>query len=71
MANLNAALAQLWIAICVHLLLSFLKLGNQVAWTLHQILRVLQLNLLDHRPIMNLLKPKPPNRQPQLTLKLA
>ena len=70
----NAVLTQLWIAMCVHLLLSFLKFANRIAWTLHQILRVLQLNLFDRRPIMDLLKPKPPDpsdRQPQLTLKLA
>ena len=70
----NAVLTQLWIAMCVHLLLSFLKFANRIAWSLHEILRVLQLNLFDRRPIMDLLKPKPPDpsaRQPQLTLKLA
>ena len=70
----NAVLTQLWIAMCVHLLLSFLKFANRIAWSLHEILRVLQLNLFDRRPIMDLLKPKPPDppdRQPQLALKLA
>ena len=70
----NAVLTQLWVAICVHLLLSFVKFANQIAWSLHEILRILQLNLLDRRPIMDLLKPKLPDpsaRQPQLTLKLA
>ena len=70
----NAVLTQLWIAMCVHLLPSFLKFANRIAWSLHEILRVLQLNLFDRRPIMDLLKPKPPDpsaRQPQLTLKLA
>ena len=70
----NAVLTQLWIAMCAHLLLSFLKFANRIAWSLHQILRVLQLNLFDRRPIMDLLKPKPPDpsdRRPQLALKLA
>ena len=70
----NAVLTQLWIAMCVHLLPSFVKFANRIAWTLHQILRILQLNLFDRRPIMDLLKPKPPDppdRQPQLALKFA
>ena len=70
----NAVLTQLWIAMCVHLLLSFLKFANWIAWSLHEILRILQLNLFDRRPVMDLLKPKPPapsDRQPQLALKLA
>ena len=73
-ASRDAMLTQLWIAMCVHLLLSFLKFANRIAWSLHQILRVLQLNLLDRRPIMDLLKPKPPDppdRQHQLALKLV
>ena len=70
----NAVLTQLRIAMCVHLLLSFLKFANWIAWSLHEILRILQLNLFDRRPVMDLLKPKPPapsDRQPQLALKLA
>ena len=70
----NAVLTQLWIAMCVRLLLAFLKFANRIAWSLHEILRLLQLNLFVRRPIMELLKPKPPDpphRQPQLVLKLT
>ena len=37
----NAVLTQLWIAVCVHLPLSFLKFANRISWSLHEILRVL------------------------------
>ena len=37
----NAVLTQLWIPMCVHLLPSFLKFANRIAWSLHEILRVL------------------------------
>ena len=37
----NAVLTQLWIAMCIHLLLAFLKFANRIAWSLHEILRLL------------------------------
>ena len=57
----NAVPTQLWIAMRVHLLLAFLKFANRIAWSLHEILRLFHLNLFDRRPIMELLKPKPPD----------
>ena len=35
----NAVMTQLWIAMCVHLLLSYIKFANRLAWSLNEILR--------------------------------
>jgi len=59
----NAVLTQLWIALCVYLLLSFLKFKAKLGASLSKILRVLQLNLFERRTLMDLLKP-PDIRQP-------
>ena len=53
----NAVMTQLWIAMCVYLLLSYVKFANRLAWSLNEILRVLQLNLFDRRPLTGLLDP--------------
>ena len=50
---------QIWIALCVHLMLSYIKFANRLAWSLNEILRVLQLNLFEGRPLAGLLDPPP------------
>ena len=69
----NAVLTQLWIALCVYLLLSYIKFVNRLGGSLHEMLRVLQLNLFDRRPMMELLATPstPPDPPPQLRLKFA
>jgi hypothetical protein len=67
----NAVLTQLWIALCVYLLLSFLKFKARLGISLTSILRLLQLNLFERRQLIDLLKP--PNKSqpivsPQLLL---
>ncbi len=56
----NAVLTQLWIALCVYLLLSFLKFKARLGISLTSILRSLQLNLFERRQLIDLLKP--PNK---------
>lgn len=53
----NAVLTQLWIALCVYLILSFLKFKAKLGISISQILRVLQLNLFDRRSVWELLRP--------------
>ena len=60
----NAVLTQLWIALCVYLLLSFLKFKARLKTSLTTILRLLQLNLFERRPLIDLLKP--PDRYQQI-----
>jgi hypothetical protein len=58
----NAVLTQVWIALCVFLLVAFLKYRSKLGVSMTQILRVLQLNLFARRDFMELFKP--PDLQP-------
>lgn len=62
----NAVMTQIWIAICVDLLLAYLKFASQIEKSFQQILRLLQLNLFDRRGLRHLLvgdPSEPLNRQ--------
>jgi len=52
----NAVLTQIWIALCMYLLLAFLKFQSKLKKSLQQILRLLQLNLFEKRDLMALLR---------------
>ena len=69
----NAVLSQLWVATCMYLLLAYLKFVLRLSWSLHQMLRVLQLNLFDRRPLVELFTtPSPPGSpDPQMLLTRA
>ena len=56
----NAVLTQIWIALCVYLLLAFLKFQSKLGKSMQQILRLLQLNLFEKRDLMALLRGDPP-----------
>ena len=56
----NAVLTQIGIAMCVYLLLSYIKLLNHIRPSLQQILRLLQVNLFDRRDLLELLRGDPP-----------
>ena len=56
----NAVLTQIWIAMCVYLLLSYIKFLNPIQRSLQQMLRLLQLNLFERRDLLELLKGDPP-----------
>ena len=55
----NAVLTQIWIAMCVYLLLAFIKFQSKLAHSMQKILRILQLNLFEKRDLMDLLRGKP------------
>ena len=55
----NAVLTQIWIAMCVYLILMFIKLQSMVGKSMQQILRILQLNLFEKRDLMALLRGDP------------
>ena len=64
----NAVLTQIWIAMCVHLILAYLKFSNRLKWSLSEVLRLLQLTLFERRTLNELLQPqrdppKPTNAQ--------
>jgi hypothetical protein len=53
----NAALTQIWIALCVYLILAYIKFSAKLKLTFQQILRLLQLNLFERRNLISLFKP--------------
>lgn len=56
----NAVLTQIWIALCVYLILAFIKFQSKLTKSMQQILRLLQLNLFEKRDLMALLRGDPP-----------
>lgn len=60
----NAVMTQIWIALCVYLLLAFLKFQSKLRKSMQQILRLLQLNLFEKRELMALLRGDP-GHEPQ------
>jgi len=55
----NAVMTQLWIALCMYLLLAFIKFQSKLTKSMQQILRLLQLNLFEKRDLMALLRGDP------------
>ena len=56
----NAVMTQIWIAMCLYLLLAYIKFISKIGLSLQQILRLIQLNLFDRREMMPLLRGDPP-----------
>jgi putative transposase len=57
----NAVMTQIWIAMCVYLLIAFLKFQSSLTKSMQQLLRLLQLNLFDKRDLMALLRGDTPD----------
>jgi hypothetical protein len=60
----NAIMTQIWIAMCVYLMLAYLKFISASGRSLQQIIRLLQLNLFERRPLMELIDTSPPDPEP-------
>ena len=60
----NAVLTQIWIAMCVYLLIAFLRFQSKLTKSMQQIIRVLQLNLFEKRDLMSLLRGDPIKQAP-------
>ena len=60
----NAVLTQIWVALCVCLMLAFLKFSARLDLSLQQIARLLQLNLFIRWDLMELLRGTPPPTDP-------
>ena len=56
----NAVLTQIWIALCVYLILAFIKFQSKLSKSMQQILRLLHINLFEKRDLMALLRGDPP-----------
>jgi putative transposase len=55
----NAVMTQIWIALCVYLLLSFVRFQSKHRRSLQQMLRLLQLNLFEKRDLNGLFRGDP------------
>lgn len=55
----NAVMTQIWIAMCVYVMIAFLKFRSKLKKSMQQILRLLQLNLFEKRDLMALLRGEP------------
>jgi hypothetical protein len=66
-------MTQIMAALCVYLLLAFLKFQSKIDKSLQQIIRLLQLNLFTRRSLLDLLQPpdQPGLPPPQLKLGLV
>jgi hypothetical protein len=60
----NAVMTQVWVAMCVYLLLAYLKFLSKASASMQQILRLLQLNLFMRRDLATLLRGDPPEPMP-------
>ena len=67
----NAVLTQIWIALCIYLLLAYLKFQSKLGKGMQQILRLLQLNLFEKRDLMALLRGDPPRNNQHAVNQMA
>lgn len=58
----NAVMTQIWIAMCIYLLIAFIKFQSKLEKSMQQILRLLQVNLFEKRDLMALLRGDPVNK---------
>lgn len=59
----NAILTQIWVALCVYLLVAYLKYMSKTHWSVQRLMRVLQVGIFDRRAIIELIDPGPPPNQ--------
>jgi transposase len=67
----NAVMTQIMAALCVYLLLAYLKFQTRISKSLQQIIRLLQLNLFARRSVIDLLQPPDQQTIPPPQLQLA
>lgn len=66
----NAVMTQILVALCLYLLLAYLKFQARISKSLQQIMRLLQINLFIRRPLLALLEPHQQARPPDLQMRL-
>ena len=61
--SMNAVITQIMVALCVHLILAWMKFTFSIDHSLMRIIRLLQLNLFVRRGLLELLKPPEPEQE--------
>lgn len=68
----NAVMTQIWIAMCIYLILAFLKFESKTKQSMQQILRLLQTNLFEKRSLGDLImgpsRVDPSGPEPQMMM---
>ena len=59
----NAIMTQIWMAMCVYLLLAYARFHSKSQWAISRIIKVLQLSLFERRSLYQLLRPPKPHGQ--------
>lgn len=67
----NAVMTQVLVALCLYLLLAYLKFQARISKSLQQIMQLLQINLFIRRPLLALLEPPQQARPPDLQMRLG
>lgn len=67
----NAVITQVMIALCMYLILSFIKFQSRIGQSLQQMIRLIQTNLFSRRSLVELLQPPPKIDQPSLQMRFA
>ena len=70
----NAVLSQLWVALCVYLVLAYHRFLARNGWSMSHLVRLLQLNLFERTSLDLLLRPPDPRTSTkplQLALRMA
>lgn len=57
----NAVLTQIWIAMIAYLMVSYLKFSQKIKFSIQQIFRLLEVNLMERKFVLDLIKPKSPH----------
>ncbi len=60
----NAVMTQIWIALCMYLMLAYLKYQSKIGASMQHMIRLLQLNLFARRDLTDLLRGAPPDPDP-------
>jgi putative transposase len=66
----NAVMTQIMVAMCVYLLLSFMKFSSKIKHSLQQIIRLIRVNAFARRPIYELFNPPDKSNGEQLQMRL-
>jgi IS4 transposase len=72
--SMNAVASQIFVALCVHLLVAFQKFVSRSAMGIQHVMRLVQLSLFQRKPLANLIRSRkydPPDPQMPLRLRAA
>jgi len=67
----NAVMTQVMIALCIYLILSFIKFQSKLDQSLQQIIRLIQTNLFSRRSLFDLFRPPIENQNPSMQMRMA